>query len=151
MTRSIVLRFPASCCDCGLPLSVGSSATWLGKGKVSCCSGAAAESDHGSASVRYYKPKAAAQPAKAPADNAFEAKPERIKLPPDIGHAISKGLPLQPHQADELAKLCPDAGLIITLRSGARFMCQAQDAPHLCRCISESMVDNITAVMGVQP
>jgi hypothetical protein len=37
MARSIVLRFDATCFDCGSSLSAGTTARWFGKGRVSCC------------------------------------------------------------------------------------------------------------------
>jgi len=37
MARSIVLRFPAQCFDCGSSLPAGATARWFGKGRVSCC------------------------------------------------------------------------------------------------------------------
>jgi hypothetical protein len=37
MARSIVLRFDATCFDCGAPLSAGTTARWFGRGRVSCC------------------------------------------------------------------------------------------------------------------
>lgn len=39
MARMIVLRFAATCVDCGASLSAGSSARWFGRGRVSCCGG----------------------------------------------------------------------------------------------------------------
>lgn len=37
MARSIVLRFDATCFDCGSSLPAGSTARWFGRGRVSCC------------------------------------------------------------------------------------------------------------------
>lgn len=37
MTRSIVLRYPATCHDCGNQLEAGTTARWFGRGRVSCC------------------------------------------------------------------------------------------------------------------
>lgn len=37
MARSIVLRYDATCFDCGRPLAAGTTARWFGKGRVSCC------------------------------------------------------------------------------------------------------------------
>lgn len=39
MTRSIVLRYDATCHDCGNSLSAGTTARWFGRGRVSCCGG----------------------------------------------------------------------------------------------------------------
>lgn len=39
MARSIVLRFDATCFDCGRSLSAGTTARWFGRGRVSCCGG----------------------------------------------------------------------------------------------------------------
>lgn len=34
MARTITLRFPATCADCGAALEVGATARWYGRGKV---------------------------------------------------------------------------------------------------------------------
>ena len=39
MTRSIVLRYDATCHDCGSQLEAGTTARWFGRGRVSCCGG----------------------------------------------------------------------------------------------------------------
>ena len=51
MARTIVLRFDATCFDCGSPIPAGSAARWFGKGRVSCCGAGAPNPIAGRASI----------------------------------------------------------------------------------------------------
>lgn len=135
MARSIVLRFEATCFDCGRSLPAGSTARWFGKGRVSCC-GARADAATGAPPVAFPRtPSPVAQPLPAPLPLAGES---------DIDRALLLGL--NPSQLPIVAARTPSLLLLVRLQSGARFLVPAQHAEQVIRCVSESMIDRVRDV-----
>lgn len=87
MARSIVLRFDATCFDCGRSLSAGTTARWFGRGRVSCCGGSAA-------------------PAPAPLNGAPSSPAVRPYVPPPAG-SVRQPLNLAPANGAPLPSQSP--------------------------------------------
>ena len=162
MARSIVLRFDATCVDCGSSIPAGSTARWFGRGRVSCCGKGAP------AAPASLPPKLA--PSSLPridvaavysaavdrVDNAPDAMPKPAPRPwaddapphPDaeIVRALATGL--SPAQVARIAQVGPQQRLLVRLVSGARFVVAARDCAHVIRCVEESMIDKVRDVMG---
>lgn len=154
MSRSIVLRFDATCIDCGRSLSAGSTAKWFGKGRVSCCgTGAPAPSSSSSSSSL------------APSPSVFDRAPApapHVPLSPwlDAGSlkpldelARDTGIPidafasgLNSSHVEVLARVRPNQRLLVRLSSGARFIVPAEHARHVVRCVEESLIDRVRDV-----
>lgn len=145
MTRSIVLRFPATCFDCGRSLSAGTTARWFGKGRVSCCGGSTAPAAGASpvATAPDLLPSSTFKPTAQACDNTL-AGAERRFLPPAVADAVLTGL--QPAQLPELAAAAPNLLLLVRLTSGARLIVPAVHASHVIACLTESCMDRVRDV-----
>lgn len=139
MSRSIVLRFDATCFDCGRPLSAGSTAKWFGKGRVSCC-GAATP-------VAQPVTPVTAPPAQHQTIPPYLPSRELASLSTDVGIPIENlASGLTREQAATLAIKAPRQRLLVRLSSGARFIVPAEHALHVIRCVEESLVDRVRDV-----
>lgn len=155
MTRSIVLRFDATCIDCGRSLSAGSTARWFGKGRVSCC-GTGAPDQTGPFGAR-----APLQPVTTVTPTPTAPAPH-VPLSPWIDAASLKpldelardtGIPIEslasglsPAHVETLARVRPHQRLLVRLTSGARFIVPAEHARHVIRCLEESLIDRVRDV-----
>lgn len=138
MARSIVLRFDATCFDCGASLSAGTTARWFGKGRVSCCG----DQYRNRAAATSFVPDAASAPAPLAVHSAPVTQLARdVGIPPE---ALAAGL--NPVQLTTLAEKAPHTRLVVRLSSGARFIVPAVHAHHVIRCVGESMIDRIRDV-----
>lgn len=126
MARSIVLRFDATCFDCGAHIPAGTTARWFGKGRVSCC-GADRPLERGDYS-----------PAAVPSDPPKAKAPAPLAPPPPVPARSSVPTPL--------SERCTPTYLHVHLRSGASFLASPLDAQHVIACIKESCRDSITKV-----
>lgn len=160
MARSIVLRFDATCVDCGRSLPAGSTARWFGRGRVSCCgSPSNAPSSRVAVAPAPVMPRSPF-PSSADVDRARAARimppsnpapapitpAQSAALPPELATALQVGM--QAAHVAELARVAPSTRLLVRLQSGARFIVPAEHAAHVIRCVSESMVDRVRDVMG---
>jgi hypothetical protein len=151
MARSIVLRFDATCFDCGRSLSAGSTARWFGKGRVSCCGDAFANRAAASSFVPASAVTTSVTSSKPlPMHNAIPAcipSPELEQLARDTGielGALASGLTAD--QVAILAQKTPNQRLIARLQSGARCIVPAVYAAHVIRCVEESCIDRVRDV-----
>ena len=161
MSRSIILRFDATCFDCGASLSAGQTARWFGRGRVSCCG-----SDKGyptgdrthpqdDAAAAPFRPSTAGRAgfhSCAGLRNQLPGKP--CAICGNMEHAPAPGVPLGPTPSPEalasglskpqvldLAASSPSMLLLVRLTSGARLLVPARDAVHVIGCIEESLQD----------
>jgi hypothetical protein len=149
MARSIVLRFPTVCHDCGRSLPAGTTARWFGKGRVSCCGNPTTKPGD-------YSPAAVPSSPLSSMPNRVHAVPGAAgngaprfgdgMLDAELARAVACGL--NSAQLARLAEVCPGQTLVVRLRSGARFLVSAQHAQHVIACIEESMRDKVRDVMG---
>lgn len=163
MARSIVLRFDATCFDCGRSLSAGTTARWFGKGRVSCCGNPQTKpGDYSPAAVPSNPPRQtvpASPSSGSPAITDAERRESERNVPvpaspafgddaldAELSMAVRCGL--SPAQLNRLAQVAPGQRLCVRLSSGARFVVSAQHAVHLLACITESCRDKIRDVMG---
>lgn len=166
MARSIVLRFPAVCADCGRSLSAGTTARWFGRGRVSCCGSPQTKpGDFSPAAVQTDPPRQNGivdfgRSARPVTSQTPPVSPERAKLnemiaklPPLEQCALDTGIPIealasglsQAH-VQALAASHPNMRLLVRLSSGARFIVPTLHAMHVLACISESCRDKIRDV-----
>jgi hypothetical protein len=160
MARSIVLRFDATCFDCGSLLSAGTTARWLGKGRVSCCPPDADNARRAAtAATRPYLP-----PFDAPRNDRPELNPRSSAAPgarmqPNVplsrveSLSVDTGVPvenlasgLSPEHVAILAAKTPNQRLLVRLQTGARLIVPALHAEHVLRCITESCIDRVRDV-----
>lgn len=157
MARSIVLRFPATCYDCGASIPAGATARWFGKGRVSCC-GKGSPDPTSMPHPSVLAPGTTFGPVKIPpidsaaagraTDDSARAAAAPLAAPiiDRVSDALLTGL--QPHHLAILAERQPEQRLCVRLTSGARFVVTARDAQHVLACIVESCRDSIRDVMG---
>lgn len=167
MTRLIVLRFDATCFDCGRSLSAGTTARWFGRGRVSCCGGQPPTTlpPVPTVPVSSTQPNTFRMPNPNRATNtlAFNGAPITPAVPSPAPTtrptnrvaqlALDTGIPIDslsagmlPAQVDVLASKAPNTRLLVRLSSGARFIVPALHAQHVLRCVAESCVDRIRDV-----
>lgn len=157
MARSIVLRFAATCFDCGSSLSAGSTARWFGRGRVSCCGNPSTKpGDFSPAAVPSDPPRArpaGSAPAPYPVTYAAARMQPHVPLSPIEQLSVDTGIPLEnlsaglnPAQLAKLAGSHPHQRLCVRLQSGARFIVTAQHAAHVIRCLEESCIDRVRDV-----
>lgn len=152
MARMIVLRFDATCFDCGSPIPAGATARWFGRGRVSCCG-----TDKGRPTPLRTHPAddAARAPSSAlPPLEPSSTPPQHVDVPPYIPSAELQQLAnatgitiaalasgLGASDVAILAARAPRQRLLVRLQSGARFIVPAEHCAHVVRCIEESLVD----------
>lgn len=162
MARSIVLRFDATCFDCGRSLSAGTTARWFGKGRVSCCGtdGAAAPRPLPPSAFVPGSPGAAAAaprplpPSASLASYGEVSKPLAERAPGALERAAADcgvdaealACGLTPPLLAKVAAALPAMLLLVRLSSGARFLVPAEHAAHVIRCVEESCVDRVRDV-----
>lgn len=155
MARSIVLRFDATCFDCGRSLSAGTTARWFGRGRVSCCGG---QTNGQPPAI----PPSALPPSSAPVAGRWTIQPKPpvplSSMTPTASPsrpanrvaelALATGIPIDnlsagmtPAHVSTLATKAPNVKLLVRLTSGARFIVPALHAHHVLACIAESCRD----------
>lgn len=156
MARSIVLRFPATCADCGRSLSAGTTARWFGRGRVSCCGSPQTQPGDYSPAAVPSNPKPLPRSAfvnGSIGEAAADAAQPKVPLSPLEQCALDTGIPIealasglsQAH-VQALAASHPNMRLLVRLSSGARFIVPTLHAMHVLACISESCRDKIRDV-----
>lgn len=163
MARSIVLRFEATCFDCGRSLPAGSTARWFGKGRVSCCGNPQTRPGDYSPAAMPSDPARPVHLGKAGsrfdfdlADDTQRALNNTRSVPAphfgsldsdaELARAVLTGL--SPAQLARLATVAPLQRLCVRLQSGARLVVAARDAQHVVACIEESLRDKVRDIMG---